>query len=1421
MSDDYGEVEQRLKLIPFTEKSSWQVWSKQFLARANIKGYKNILLEKEAIPTDAELKELDPKTNEGKDGKRLRKLNDQAYNDLLLCFSDVVNFGLVEDACTDSLTDGDSSMAWRNLVNKHEPSTKSNIVQLKSKFNTSKLTSGKKDPDEWISGLEVIRRKLKAMNHPISDMDMMIHVISNLPKEYDAITDQLEVELDGDTGSKIDMAEIRNRLRSKFNKLKRRFSKDEDDEDKNEKALSAAAKKGFKGRCSHCGKWGHKSADCRNKNDPEDKKEEQQDKKKFDGECFYCKKKGHRASECRKKIHDEKNKKNENANNADEKEKDDKKEHAMCTMEFCGFTSIQDQNLWIGDSGASSHMVNSTYGLIDVEDIDVNVEMGDGKIVKATKKGIFRGKVVQVDGSTTTVKLEVKYLSQLKTNLFSITTAMKNGAKLSNEGDKIILSKNGISVRFDRKASGGDGATMGAIIKPINKEPEVAMVTGAVIGSKKIDINQYHRMLGHVGEQKLRSTAKAMDVELQGKFEPCESCNRGKAKKKAIPKEASNRSIIPMERVYVDISSFTTSSSGGKKHWVLIVDDCTDMKWSYFIKRKEDLPETFMTFLKERDGEGKKVKIVRLDNAGENKALRDMVAESDKFRTIRFEFTAPRTPQQNGVVERAFPTIMGRARAMMIAAGFSKKMKQQMWAECIGTATVLENATVGFNSEASAVRLYGENYKWCKNLQEFGSMAVVTTKTESTGKLDDRGVVAMFVGYCPEHAKDTYRFIHLSTKKVIRSRDYKWLQQNWGEHELTKSNRNIRENVEIESDEDDFLLPDLPEEEEEDLDGEILHDIAVDAEDENPPAEPLPEQGGIPVIPVRAQRELGRLRTFYNPANYIPAVEEDPQDAEETAFVGATISDFGEPHNFDAAWNHKDPTARTQWREAIKKEYRDMLEKGVWRTRKTNTVTSGRKLIGTKWVFKLKKNGVYRARLVALGYSQVPGVDYTENFAPVVNDVTFRTLLVLYQVLKYDSRIIDVETAFLYGDLEEEIFMKIPSGFTECTGTDATGSCLELQRSLYGLVQAARQWWKKINSFLTEDLGFTCSEIDPCLLYRTGDSGTVYFCLYVDDVLCIGDTEAIEEAITEIKQKYSIKEIGRMHEYVGCTILPGDKNLHIVQPDLIKKLYKHFEVEVRDLSKFKTPGTPGEGVIRPGEDDTKISEELQATYRSGVGSLLYLMKHSRPDISNAVRELSKVMDGATPAHLKLMYRAIKYAYDTRQVSLSLSPKYEGTWKISGKSDSDYAGDKNTRQSVSGYVVYLNGALIAWKSKSQKTVTLSSTEAEYMALGELCTEVLFVKMLMENMGLQVDLPMHLEIDNTGAMFLAENATTSQRTKHIDVRHHFVRNLIKNGIIKVTFVKTSENDADLYTKNLSQELFVKHTAGYMKTIPYDYN
>jgi hypothetical protein len=331
-------------------------------------------------------------------------------------------------------------------------------------------------------------------------------------------------------------------------------------------------------------------------------------------------------------------------------------------------------------------------------------------------------------------------------------------------------------------------------------------------------------------------------------------------------------------------------------------------------------------------------------------------------------------------------------------------------------------------------------------------------------------------------------------------------------------------------------------------------------------------------------------------------------------------------------------------------------------------------------------------------------------------------------------------------------------------------------------------------------------------------------CIYVDDALMVGDDSAIEKTVAQLKDKVSLKEVGPLKEYVGCTIVRNgeEKRLFMCQPDLIKKMEKTFHEEIKNLREFKTPAVPGEIISRT-EDETEIVDhQVHRSFRSGVGMLLYLIKFSRPDISNAVREIAKVMDGPTMIQVKSLYRLIKFVVDTKTHGLLMEPEESqdnNIWTLQAYCDSDYAGDKDGRKSVSGFIVYVLGCPISWKSRKQKAVTLSSSEAEYVAISELCAEIMFLKQVLEFLKIKVALPIIVRVDNVGAIYLANNAISGPRMKHVDIRYHFVRDFIEEGTVKIVFVKSEDNDSDIFTKNLGEELFKKHSDKYIKTTSHD--
>jgi hypothetical protein len=259
-----------------------------------------------------------------------------------------------------------------------------------------------------------------------------------------------------------------------------------------------------------------------------------------------------------------------------------------------------------------------------------------------------------------------------------------------------------------------------------------------------------------------------------------------------------------------------------------------------------------------------------------------------------------------------------------------------------------------------------------------------------------------------------------------------------------------------------------------------------------------------------------------------------------------------------------------------------------------------------------------------------------------------------------------------------------------------------------------------------------------------------------------------------------------------------------------KELLKNSTMidEKEKYKNWSTPSAPSFFVIRPKNKEEMIDERKQKWFRSAIGTLLYLVKLSRPDLANSVRELAKVMDGANPAQEKELKRTMEYAIQTKEKSLKIEAK-TNHWDITAYSDSDFAGDKDDRKSITGYIIFVSGTAISWKSKSQPCVTLSSTEAEYVALNETVREVKFIFQILKTMGIEAEKPARIYVDNVGSIFLSKNKTSGERTKHIDLKYHFIREQVQNGLIDIQFVRTSENHADIFTKNTNGEKFKYHT------------
>jgi hypothetical protein len=391
------------------------------------------------------------------------------------------------------------------------------------------------------------------------------------------------------------------------------------------------------------------------------------------------------------------------------------------------FTATSDaekfeDDIWICDSGASSHYCSLDRGMFDVKNINENIRVDNGDFLKATKIGSLKCRVIQIDGSTFNIILhDVKFVPNLWVNLFSINQALKKGNMISNDELTISLSKGLTKVTFDRVFRAKDGAVSG--VKMIAYNDPVIYSAVSMDLKKGVEIKKFHKILGHCSSDKLKRTANIHGFKLIGEFKTFEECAISKTRQKNVAKEWKGGSQIPVERLYIDISSIKNESFGGSKFWVLIVDDYSDYCWSLFLKCKADLKDKMFKLLTDLKIAGIEIKYIRCDDSGENKSFYDACRSNGYL--IKFEFSGPRTPQRNGKVERKFQTLYGRIRAMLNDAGLENDVRSGVWSECANTVTFLSNITSTKTQDKcphqllfkvkpklpSSLRIFGEIFK--------------------------------------------------------------------------------------------------------------------------------------------------------------------------------------------------------------------------------------------------------------------------------------------------------------------------------------------------------------------------------------------------------------------------------------------------------------------------------------------------------------------------------------------------------------------------------------------------------------------------------------------------------------------------------------------------------------------------------------
>lgn len=496
------------------------------------------------------------------------------------------------------------------------------------------------------------------------------------------------------------------------------------------------------------------------------------------------------------------------------------------------------------------------------------------------------------------------------------------------------------------------------------------------------------------------------------------------------------------------------------------------------------------------------------------------------------------------------------------------------------------------------------------------------------------------------------------------------------------------------------------------------------------------------------------------------------------------------------------------WLEAMKEEIKSMSDNKVWTL---CHLPSGMRPVGCKWVFKRKINSLgqiekFKARLVAKGYTQQLGVDYEETFSPVARVQSIRLMLAIVAHLDLDLYQMDVKTAFLNGNLDEEIYMTQPEGFIEKGNEEMV---CKLNRSIYGLKQASRQWNLRFHESVME-FGFRQNSSEPCLYFIRNETQIILLALYVDDILLSGnDAGMLAKIKAWLFRSFDMKDLGEASYILGIKVERDrqSRSISLSQEAYVETVLKRFNMS--DCPDGKMPFNP---TIKFSTDQCpKTSEDrldpVLYPYASAVGSIMYAAMCTRPDLAYTVGMLGRYQSNPGYTHWNAVLWALRYMKSTKSLKLCYQAE---VMDLVGYTDSDYQGCEDTRKSTSGFLFSFCGGAVSWKSKKQDCIAQSTMEAEYVAMNAAAKEAIYLKKFLMEMDLveSIQHPVQLLCDNNSAISISRDPKCHSKAKHIEGRFHYIRDMIAKHQVKVDRVSSADNLADPFTKALSLNVFKNH-------------
>ncbi|KAF5775409.1 putative RNA-directed DNA polymerase [Helianthus annuus] len=1087
-------------------------------------------------------------------------------------------------------------------------------------------------------------------------------------------------------------------------------------------------------------------------------------KTKFKRKCFVCNSEKHLKKDCpewKRKKTESSSSKSYTSHSVQEDSSD-----GYDSADVLSVTWDEVKKHWVMDSGCSFHMTPRREYFKDLKMYSLGtVQLGDDRPCQILGIGTI---VFKMNNGTEVVLKNVRYIPSLKRSLLSLGTFERDGYHVLLKDGKAKVIKGSLVVLTGTRKDNNIYLLDGSV---------ASNEVSAVISDKENETTlKWHRRLGHVSSQGLMELKKQQVIKELTSCDVgfCENCIMGKQKRVKFMKGKHNTRGI-LDYVHSDLwGPARVESLGGARYFMTVIDDFSRRVWVFILKHKSEAFKKFKEWkIYIENQTERKIKKLRTDNGLEycNKEFEELCAESGIGRHL----TIPGTPQQNGLAERMNRTLLERVRCMRLSAGLPKTF----WAEAVKTAAYLINMcpSRAINMKSPMEVWTGEppNYE---DLRVFGTLAFAHT---SQDKLESRAIKCIFLGY--QEREKGYRLwkIEGESPRIIKSRNVEFQEKIYYKDVMNgKSSKSVntsQEDVQIEVETSEIVSSDVQNEESPTVETETTSE----------------QSGDYWLSRDRERRNVIKPLRFRQNTN-VSAV----------AFITAENECVNEHLTYYQAISSKE---KEEWHKAMQEEMSSLIKNKTWELVKK---PKDQKVVACKWIYKIKEgipgveNRRFKARLVAKGFTQKEGVDYTEIFSPVVKHTSIRILLAITAALDLELEQLDVKTAFLHGYLDEKIYMAQPLGFVEEGSEEKV--CL-LKRSLYGLKQSPRQWYKRFDEFMTSS-GFARSSYDSCVYYREYCPGNyVYLLLYVDDMLiACKHKEQIKEVKELLKSEFEMKELGDAKKILGMEICRDRqlKKLKLTQSAYVKKILENYRME--GCKAVKTP--LGAHFKLSLQDSPKTEQEERymnsVPYANVVGSMMYLMVCTRPDLAYAVSVVSRYLSCPGKVHWEAVKWILRYLKGTQDWGLVFGDNASDQQRVVGFVDADFAKDPDKGRSVTGYMFKVLGNMVSWKSQLQHIVALSTTESEYVALTEAVKEALWLKGILKELGIKANVPV-ICCDNQGAIQLSKNSVYHERTKHISVKLHFIRDIVNKKLVEIKWVETEQNTADVFTKCLPGSKF----------------